>query len=114
VRARAVDVNRVFHALGDATRRQMIERLGAEPVSVSELAKPLGISLAAVVQHLQVLEECALVRTEKVGRTRMCRVEPAGLAVVEKWIRDRRSSWERKFDRLGELLAAQDLPDVDP
>jgi len=114
VRTRAVDVNRVFHALSDATRRQMIERLGAEPVSVSELAKPLGVSLAAVVQHLQLLEECALVRTEKVGRTRLCRMEPAGLAVVEKWISERRSSWERKFDRLGELLAAEELPDVDP
>ena len=114
MRTPAVDVNRVFHALGDATRRQMIERLGAGPVSVSELAKPLGVSLAAVVQHLQLLEECALVRTEKVGRTRMCRMEPAGLTVAEKWIRARRASWERKFDRLGELLAAEKLPDVDP
>jgi len=114
VRTRAVDVNRVFHALSDATRRQMIERLGAGPVSVSELAKPLGVSLAAVVQHLQLLEECALVRTRKVGRTRMCRMEPAGLSVAEQWIKDRRTSWERKFDRLGELLAAEELPDVDP
>jgi DNA-binding transcriptional ArsR family regulator len=114
VRTPRVDVNRVFHALGDATRRQMIERLGAGPVSASELAKPLGVSLAAVVQHLQLLEECALVRTEKLGRTRMCHMEPAGLAVVEKWITERRSSWERKFDRLGELLAAEELPDVDP
>jgi DNA-binding transcriptional ArsR family regulator len=114
VRTHAVDVNRVFHALSDATRRQMIERLGTGPVSVSELAKPLGVSLAAVVQHLQLLEECALVRTEKVGRTRMCRMETAGLAVVEKWISDRRASWERRFDRLGELLAEEELPDVDP
>jgi hypothetical protein len=70
--------------------------------------------LAAVVQHLHLLEQCALVRTEKVGRTRMCHMEPAGLSVVEKWITDRRSSWERKFDRLGELLATEELPDVDP
>jgi DNA-binding transcriptional ArsR family regulator len=72
------------------------------------------VSLAAVVQHLQLLEECALVRTRKIGRTRMCRMEPAGLSVVEKWIRDRRSSWERKLDRLGDLLAAEELPEVDP
>lgn len=103
--AQTIDVNRVFHALSDATRRQMIERLSDGPVSVSELAKPLGVSLAAVVQHLQVLEECSLVRSQKVGRTRLCRMEPAGLRAVESWITERRTSWERKFDRLGHLLA---------
>ena len=112
--AQTVDVNRVFHALSDATRRQMIERLSEGPVSASELAKPLGVSLAAVVQHLQLLEGCSLVRSEKVGRTRLCRMEPAGLRAVEKWITDRRASWERKFDRLGDLLAEDPpLPDVD-
>jgi len=115
VHAQTVDVNRVFHALSDATRRQMIERLSEGPVSASELAKPLGVSLAAVVQHLQLLEGCSLVRSEKVGRTRLCRMEPAGLRAVEKWITDRRASWERKFDRLGDLLAEDPpLPDVDP
>jgi len=114
VHAQTVDVNRVFHALSDATRRQMIERLSEGPVSASELAKPLGVSLAAVVQHLQLLEGCSLVRSEKVGRTRLCRMEPAGLRAVEKWITDRRASWERKFDRLGDLLAEDPpLPDVD-
>lgn len=113
--AQTVDVNRVFHALSDATRRQMIERLSEGPVSASELAKPLGVSLAAVVQHLQLLEQCSLVRSEKVGRTRLCRMEPAGLRAVEKWITDRRASWERKFDRLGDLLAEDPpLPDADP
>ena len=113
--AQTVDVNRVFHALSDATRRQMIERLSEGPVSASELAKPLGVSLAAVVQHLQLLEGCSLVRSEKVGRTRLCRMEPAGLRAVEKWISDRRASWERKFDRLGNLLAEDPpLPDADP
>ncbi len=106
--AQTVDVNRVFHALSDATRRQMIERLSEGPVSVSELAKPLGVSLAAVVQHLQLLEECSLVRSEKIGRTRLCRMEPAGLRAVEKWISDRREQWERKFDRLGDLLADEE------
>jgi len=115
VHAQTVDVNRVFHALSDATRRQMIERLSEGPVSASELAKPLGVSLAAVVQHLQLLEGCSLVRSEKIGRTRLCRMEPAGLRAVEKWITDRRASWERKFDRLGDLLAEDPpLPDVDP
>jgi DNA-binding transcriptional ArsR family regulator len=115
VHAQTVDVNRVFHALSDATRRQMIERLSEGPVSASELAKPLGVSLAAVVQHLQLLEQCSLVRSEKVGRTRLCRMEPAGLRAVEKWITDRRASWERKFDRLGDLLAEDPpLPDADP
>ena len=108
--AQTVDVNRVFHALSDATRRQMIERLSEGPVSVSELAKPLGVSLAAVVQHLQVLEECSLVRSEKVGRTRLCRMESAGLRAAENWITERRTSWERKFDRLGDLLST----DTDP
>ena len=106
--AQTVDVNRIFQALGDATRRHMIERLSEGPVSVSELAKPLGVSLAAVVQHLQLLEECSLVRSEKVGRTRLCRMEPAGLHAVEKWVADRRTAWERRFDRLGDLLADED------
>ena len=87
-----------------------LERLSEGPVSVSELAKPLGVSLAAVVQHLQVLEECSLVRSEKIGRTRLCRMEAAGLRAVEKWITERRTSWERKFDRLGDLLAEEDPP----
>lgn len=113
VRPPGADVNRVFHALSDATRREMIERLSEGPISVSHLARPLGISLAAVVQHLQVLEGCALARTEKVGRTRMCRMEPAGLRAAEQWIQERRSMWERKFDRLGDLLAEKELPDVD-
>jgi len=100
-------INRVFHALGDPTRRAIVEKLSERPISVSELAKPLVITLAAVVQHLQVLEESGLVRTTKVGRVRTCRIEPAGLSVAEQWFADRRSSWEQKFDRLGELLAEE-------
>jgi predicted ArsR family transcriptional regulator len=88
----------------------MIERLSEGPVSVSELAKPLGVSLAAVVQHLQFLEECCLVSSQKLGRTRICRMESAGLRAVEKWVTDRRTAWERKFDRLGDLLADEDPP----
>ena len=99
------EINRVFHALGDPTRRAILEKLSGGPRSVSRLAEPLDITLAAVVQHLQVLEESGLVQTEKTGRVRTCRIEPAGLSVAEKWIADRRSMWERRLDRLGDLLA---------
>jgi DNA-binding transcriptional ArsR family regulator len=99
------DVDRVFHALGDPTRRAILEKLSQGPISVSRLAEPLDMSLAAVVQHLQVLEESGLVRTEKLGRVRTCSIEPTGLSVAAKWIADRRSNWERRLDRLGDLLA---------
>lgn len=101
---RKADVHLVFHALGDATRRLIVEKLSEGPISVSQLAKPLEITLAAVIQHLQVLEESGLVRTEKSGRVRTCRIEPAGLSVAEQWIDARRTSWEKRFDRLGVLL----------
>ncbi len=97
-------VDQVFHALADPTRRALVERLGRSPASVSDLATPLDITLAAVVQHVQVLERSGLVRTEKVGRVRTCRLEPSGLAVAEQWIAERRSLWERRVDRLGAVL----------
>jgi DNA-binding transcriptional ArsR family regulator len=98
-------VDRVFHALGDPTRRAMLERLSRGPVSVSQLAEPLAVSLAAVVQHLQVLEESGVIRTEKVGRVRTCSIAPEGLRLAEQWINERMTLWERRLDRLGELLA---------
>jgi DNA-binding transcriptional ArsR family regulator len=98
------DVHLVFHALGDPTRRAILEKLTAGPVSVSTLAEPFDMSLAAVVQHLQVLEDSGLVVTEKVGRVRTCRIESAGLDAAAAWIADRRSAWEKRFDRLGDLL----------
>jgi len=91
--------------LGDPTRRAIREKLSEGPVSVSTLAKPLDVTLAAVVQHLQVLERSGLVHTEKAGRVRTCRMEPKGLSVIEQWVRDRRTLWERRLDRLGRLLA---------
>jgi DNA-binding transcriptional ArsR family regulator len=103
-----VSIDRVFHALGDPTRRAILEQLSQRPFTVSGLAAPLDITLAAVVQHLQVLEECGLVRTEKVGRVRTCGIEPGGLSVAEQWIADRRTNWERRLDRLGDLLAESD------
>lgn len=101
----SAEVDRVFHALGDPTRRSLLERLSRGPASVSDLAKPLGITLAGVVQHLQVLERSGVVRSEKAGRVRTCRIEPGGLGVAERWIAERRSLWERRLDRLGEILA---------
>jgi DNA-binding transcriptional ArsR family regulator len=100
-----ISVDRVFHALGDPTRRAIVEKLSEGPISVSKLAKPLDITLAAVVQHLQVLERSGLVHTEKVGRVRTCRIETKGLTVAERWIGDRRSLWERRLDRLGNFLS---------
>lgn len=102
------NINRIFQALGDPSRRAIVEQLSAGPLSVSRLAAPLNITLAAVVQHLQVLEESGLVQTEKVGRVRTCRLEPAGLAAAQQWISERRSLWERQLDRLADLLAAPD------
>ena len=108
MRSQQLAVDRVFHALGDPTRRAIVEKLSAGPISVSRLAKPLDVTLAAVVQHLQVLEASGLVQTEKVGRVRTCRIEPKGFSVAERWINERRSLWERRFDRLGELLGESD------
>lgn len=101
----AIPVDRVLRALADSSRRAIVERLTEGPLSVSGLAGPLDITLTAVAQHLQVLEECGLVRTEKVGRVRTCRLEPTGFSILEKWIRDRRSIWERRLDQLGDFLA---------
>src|SRR5213594_2719856 len=105
-------LDRVFQALADPTRRGMVERLGRGPASVSELAGPLTMSLPAVVQHLQVLEASGLVRSENVGRVRTCRIEPAALRTAERWIAERRTTWERRLDRLGDYLAEHpDEPD---
>lgn len=105
MRGKKPSVDDVFHALGDPSRRAIVEKLSEGPISVSRLAGPLDITLAAVVQHLQILEESGLVQTEKVGRVRTCRIEPAGLSVAAQWIGDRRTTWERRLNRLGELLA---------
>jgi len=97
----------LFHALADPARRAMVERLSRGPASVSELARPLPMSLPAVVQHLRLLEASGLVRSEKAGRVRTCRIEPAALRTAERWIADRKTSWESRLDRLGDFLAAQ-------
>jgi DNA-binding transcriptional ArsR family regulator len=106
------DLDRVFHALADPGRRVMVERLSRGPASVSELGRPLAMTLAAVVQHVQVLEASGLIRTHKAGRTRTCRMNPAALRSAESWISQRRTLTERRLDRLGEYLA--DPPDTRP
>jgi DNA-binding transcriptional ArsR family regulator len=99
--------DRVFHAIADPTRRAIVERLTRGPASVSELARPLPMSLAAVVQHLQVLEGSGVIRSAKVGRVRTCQLEPAGLRMAEDWLHRQRTTWERRLDRLDDYLAEQ-------
>jgi DNA-binding transcriptional ArsR family regulator len=93
-----------FQALGDPTRRAIVERLAGGPASVSDLARPLPMSLPAVMLHLKVLEESGLVRSEKTGRVRTCRIDPRMLSQAERWISERRQMWERNLDRLGAWL----------
>jgi DNA-binding transcriptional ArsR family regulator len=107
-----LDLDRVFQALADPGRRVMVERLSRGPASVSDLGRPLDISLAAVLQHVQVLEASGLIRSQKVGRTRTCSINPVALRSAEDWIAERRSIVERRLDRLGEYLArTADEPD---
>jgi DNA-binding transcriptional ArsR family regulator len=105
--ARNLDLT--FQALADPTRRAMVERLAKGPASVSELAQPFAMSLPAVVQHLQLLEASGLVASQKVGRVRTCRMEPAAMSLAEHWINQRRSDWECRLDRLGEHLKQHPL-----
>ena len=95
----------MFQALADPSRRAMVERLCRGPASVSELATPFEMSLPAVLQHLQLLEQSGLIKTEKVGRVRSCSIESKALRRAEDWIIARRSTWEQRFDRLGTYLA---------
>jgi DNA-binding transcriptional ArsR family regulator len=97
-----------LRALAEPTRRAIVERLSREPASVSDLAKPFDMTRTAVLQHLQVLEKCGLVRSDKVGRVRTCRIEVRGLTVLADWFAERRRLVERRLDRLGEILAEND------
>jgi len=98
------DLDRLFHALADPARRAMVERLSRGPARVSELARPLPMSLPAAMQHLGVLEAAGLVRSEKAGRVRTCAIDPGALSLAEQWINARRMEWEHRLDRLGEYL----------
>jgi DNA-binding transcriptional ArsR family regulator len=108
----APDLDRAFQALADPGRRLMVEQLSRGPASVSELGRPLHMSLAAVLQHVRVLEASGLVRSQKVGRTRTCSLNPVALRSAEDWIADRRRTVGRRLDRLAAYLAqAADKPD---
>ena len=104
----SLDLDRVFHALADPARRAMVERLSLGPAPVSELARPLPMSLPAAMQHLGVLEAAGLVRSTKTGRVRTCAIEPRALSQVEHWINARRVEWGHRLDRLGEYLKSMD------
>lgn len=106
-----VGVDAVLHALAEPTRRGIVERLSAGELTVSAIAGPLPMSLSAVVQHLEVLAAAGLVRSEKVGRVRTCRLEVTTLTTVQDWIADRKQMWEARPDRLGAFLAAEQDPD---
>jgi len=98
------DLDRLFHALADPARRAIVERLSRGPAPVSELARPLPMSLPAAMQHLGVLVAAGLVRSEKIGRVRTCAIEPQALSLAEQWINARRIEWQHRLDRLGDYL----------
>src|SRR3954463_5319266 len=98
------DLDKTFAALADPARRAIVERLVGSPATVSELAQPLPMSLPAVMLHLKVLEDSGLVRSEKKGRVRTCRIDPKMLSQAEHWVAERRAMWERNLDRLGAFL----------
>ena len=98
------ELDKTFAALADPARRAMVDRLAAGPATVSELAKPLPMSLPAAMLHLKVLEDCGLVTSQKTGRVRTCRIDPARLSLAEQWVSERRRMWEARLDRLGAFL----------
>ena len=98
------DLDRLFHALSDPTRRGIVERLLAGPASVSDLAAPTGMALPTVMKHIAVLEQSGLVTSEKAGRTRICRARPEPLDRARGWIEDQRRIWEARLDRLDDYV----------
>jgi len=101
----SANLDLIFRALGDPTRRALVNSLRDDVRSISQLADTLGVTLTAVSQHLQILQEAGLVSSEKVGRVRSCKLNPAGLASAEQWLQEVRSTWEKRLDALGALLA---------
>lgn len=101
------EIDRTFHALSDPSRRQFLSRLAEGPLSVTELGAHTNLTLAAVVQHVQLLQASGLITTSKSGRVRTCSLRAEGLSSVETWLADRRRLWERRFDALGEILDQQ-------
>jgi DNA-binding transcriptional ArsR family regulator len=101
----ASQLDRVFHGLADPTRRAVLKRLGSGPAAVSELAKPFGMALPSFLQHLDVLEDCGLVKSRKVGRVRTYRLTPQPLKAAEGWLEKQRAVWSRRLDQLDAYLA---------
>jgi DNA-binding transcriptional ArsR family regulator len=99
-----IELDRAFAALSDPTRRGILERLGEGSATITELAAPARMSLTGLKKHVRVLEDAGLVSTEKVGRSRLCTLEPAGLRDVQRWVDSHQRMWEERFDRLGEFL----------
>ena len=98
-------LDRMFQALSDQSRRDMIDRLGRGPASVTELAQPFAMALPTVMKHLHVLEASGLVLSEKTGRVRTYHLRKEALASVERWVAERTASWNKTFDRLDLFLA---------
>jgi DNA-binding transcriptional ArsR family regulator len=107
----ALDLDLMYAALADGSRRSMVERLSRGPATVKQLAAPLPMSLPAVLGHLRVLETSGLVKSEKAGRVRTCRLEPAAMQAAEQWIADRRAGWAARLDRLDDFLTATEETD---
>ena len=98
------ELDLIFQALADPTRRDIVERLTIGPTTVSELSRPFGMSLAGVLQHVRVLESSGLIHTRKAGRVRMCHIDPRALHTAEDWITERRTTWQQRLDRLADII----------
>ena len=106
------DLNRIFQALADPTRRAVLERLCGGPAPVSELARPFNMALPSFTQHLNMLEDCGIVTSQKVGRTRTYQLAPSGLKQAEDWMQTQRSTWETRLNQLDSYLTT--MKDLDP
>ena len=100
----SVELNRVFQALADPTRRAVLEKLSRGPAAMGDLAEPFDMALPSFSQHLDVLENCGLVRSEKSGRVRTYRLAPLPLMVAENWMARQRATWDRRLDQLDDYL----------
>lgn len=107
------DLDAMFHALADPTRRAIVERVNQGPMSVSDLARPFALTLAAVLHHIKILESSGLIRTSKTGRTRQCEVNYSAIRTVEEWFRAQHRVWEGRLDRLGDIVGELDQDTYD-